>query len=119
MNDYDGLNLCAECGDAYTTGTLCHNCARQHAIDNDPMTDYDAIHYDPIYGYDDDDYYDDYEGDGPFEYRADDTIELDTTWKWRIYWVRFKLLHMRNTVIYKLRMKFDRKYRQRFDDIPF
>ena len=59
MNDYDGLNLCAECGDAYTTGTLCHNCARQRAIDNDPMTGYDAIHYDTMYGYDDDEYDDD------------------------------------------------------------
>jgi len=43
MSDYDGLHLCAECGDAYTTGTLCRSCAAQRAIDNDPMTDYVPI----------------------------------------------------------------------------
>ena len=31
----DQLNLCANCGDAYTLGRLCRSCAEQEAIDND------------------------------------------------------------------------------------
>lgn len=31
--DFDGLNLCETCGDAYTRGRLCTSCAQQKAID--------------------------------------------------------------------------------------
>lgn len=135
MNDYDGLNLCAECGDAYTTGTLCPNCARQRAIDNDPMTGYDAIHYDPVYGYDDDgddylDMYDDDDGE-PSEYidgywyGEDDTIELAPTLKWE--WFKFKLRlkyiwqWKLSHPVHRLRMKYDKRYRDNYwtDVIPF
>jgi len=35
MSDtYDGLHLCKDCGDAYTTGDYCTNCAHQRMIDN-------------------------------------------------------------------------------------
>lgn len=130
MNDYDGLNLCAECGDAYTTGTLCHNCARQRAIDNDPMTGYDAIHYDTMYGYDDDEYDDDeplyrsyaddfafpdtyyddddaddyldmYEDDGYSPYEYDDDETIDLLPSWRWKWYKFKS-KMRYLWVWKL-----------------
>lgn len=127
MNDYDGLNLCAECGDAYTTGTLCHNCARQHAIDNDPMTGYDAIHYDPVYGYDDDDYLDMYEDDiwYLYEYDDDDTIDLSPTWKWKVLQLRLKLKYIwqwkLSHPVHRLRMKYDKRYRDNYwnNVIPF
>lgn len=138
MNDYDGLNLCAECGDAYTTGTLCHNCARQRAIDNDPMTGYDAIHYDPMYGYDDDEYDDDeplyrsYADDFAFPdtyYDDGDTMELTIkgklellrmriAYRWRTFWElrSFRLKYR----IHKLRMRYDTHYATHYwDDIPF
>ena len=138
MNDYDGLNLCAECGDAYTTGTLCHNCARQRAIDNDPMAGYDAIHYDTMYGYDDDEYDDDeplyrsYADDFAFPdtyYDDDDTMELTIkgklellrmriAYRWRTFWeLRSSRLKYR---IHKLRMRYDTHYATHYwDDIPF
>jgi len=34
MSDYDGLHVCEVCGDAYTTGRLCTNCAHQKMIDD-------------------------------------------------------------------------------------
>lgn len=34
-NVFDGLHLCENCHDAYTTGRLCVNCAQQEAIDRD------------------------------------------------------------------------------------
>jgi len=36
MSDYDGLHLCLDCGDAYTTGDYCTSCAHQRMIDSDP-----------------------------------------------------------------------------------
>jgi len=134
MNDYDGLNLCAECGDAYTTGTLCHNCARQRAIDNDPMTGYDAIHYDPMYGYDDDDDDDGWvdeliEDEMYWQDDDDDTVELTAkgrfellrmriAYRWRTFWeLRSSRLKYR---IHKLRMRYDTHYATHYwDDIPF
>lgn len=118
MNDYDGLNLCAECGDAYTTGTLCHNCARQRAIDNDPMAGYDAIHYDTMYGYDDDEYDDD--GD-TMELTIKGKLELlrmRIAYRWRTFWeLRSSRLKYR---IHKLRMRYDTHYATHYwDDIPF
>lgn len=89
--DYDGLHLCAGCGDAYTTGKYCRSCAEQIAIDNDPMAGYDALHYDPVFGYDNDDEdygeeYIDMWQDMPYDeeyldgfldmYDEDDTVEL-------------------------------------------
>lgn len=134
MNDYDSLNLCAECGDAYTTGTLCHNCARQHAIDNDPMTEYDAIHYDPVYGYDDDD--DDGRGDydygGDYEtwqgdniYADDETIDLSPSWRWKWYKFKSKMRYLwdwkLSHPVHTLRMKYDKRYRDSYwnDVIPY
>ena len=134
MNDYDGLNLCAECGDAYTTGTLCHNCARQRAIDNDPMTGYDAIHYDTMYGYDDDEYDDDeplyrsYADDFAFPdtyYDDDETIDLLPPWRWKWYKFKSKMRYLwvwkLSLPVHALRMKYDKRYRDNYrtNGIPF
>ena len=36
-DDYDGLTLCPNCGDCYSTnGDLCRACREQEMIDNDP-----------------------------------------------------------------------------------
>jgi len=149
MNDYDGLNLCAACGDAYTTGTLCTSCAHQQMIDNaDLSMVYDALHYDPVYGYDDDDDFDaddfgvDYETwQGDNMYADDDTVEL--TWRgrsalrwWRVrQWVsdrqfsielagglrsyiRWRLFWIKRNWWHRWHMRFDASYRKRYDDIP-
>lgn len=135
--DYDGLNICAECGEAYTTGTICHNCARQHAIDNDPMEGYRPITdmmnslYDDGWDYrdfDDGDFYlDMYEDDigNPYEYDDDETIDLSPSWRWtwfkiktRVKWLwTWKLSHP----VHRLRMKYDKRYRDSYwnDVIPF
>lgn len=134
MNDYDGLNLCAECGDAYTTGTLCRACARQRAIDNDPMTGYDAIHYDPVYGYDDDDdYLDMYDDDNdePSEYidgywyGEEETIDLSPSWRWKWYKFKSKMRYLwdwkLSHPVHTLRMKYDKRYQDNYwnNVIPF
>lgn len=113
MNDYDGLHLCEICEDAYTTGTLCTSCARQQMIDNADL----SMVYDALYEYDDEDEYSEYQ-DG-YWYDEDETIQLDTTWRWKLYVLRGKLRKWKFNAIHKLRMKFDQKYRQRYDDIPF
>lgn len=38
---YDGLRVCALCGDRYTRGDVCHVCAQQCAIDG--VSIHDAI----------------------------------------------------------------------------
>ena len=127
MNDYDGLNLCAECGDAYTTGTLCHNCARQRAIDNDePLYRSYADDFafpDTYYDDDDaDDYLDMYEDDGysPYEYDDDETIDLLPSWRWKWYKFKSKMRYLwiwkLSHPVHALRMKYDKRYR---DGIPF
>ena len=133
MNDYDGLNLCAECGDAYTHGTLCHNCARQHAIDNDPMYGYDDDGDDdePLYrSYADDfafpdTYYDDGDGYGPYEYDDDDTIDLAPSWRWKWFKLKTRLKYIwqwkLSHPIHNLRMKYDKRYYNDYwnSHIPF
>lgn len=121
MNDYDGLNLCAECGDAYTTGTLCRACAQQRAIDN--------------YQYDDDgddylDMYDDDDGE-PSEYidgywyGEDDTIDLSPSWLWNWFKLKLRLKYIwqwkLSHPVHRLRMKYDKRYRDHYwnDVIPF
>lgn len=31
--DWDGLNVCSQCGDQYTTDDICSSCSRQNWID--------------------------------------------------------------------------------------
>jgi len=129
MSDYDGINLCAKCGE-YTTGVLCRSCAEQESIDNDetePMPAYPAFQV-----YEDDDYYseDEYDYD---DYYSDDEYEYSDgydSWDyypltWRERW-HYNLTHPReylpalwNSIRYKLRYKFDKKYRNSIDEIPF
>lgn len=122
MNDYDGLNLCAECGDAYTTGTLCPNCARQRAIDNYQYDDDDGDDY--LDMYDDDDGEPSEYIDG-YWYGEDDTIDLSPAWRWNWFKLKLRLKHIwqwkLSHPVHCLRMKYDKRYRDHYwtDVIPF
>lgn len=95
------------------------------------MSDYDNEHYDPMYGYDDDngdDYLDMYDGDdgwSDIEYDDDGTIDLAPTLKWK--WFKFKLRlkyiwqWKLSHPVHRLRMKYDKRYRDHYwtDVVPF
>jgi len=125
MSDYDGIKLCAKCGE-YTLGALCRSCAEQESIDNEytaggydmAMREYDSLHYDPVYGYDDDD--DDYDYDdeyvGGFDYYP---LTWRERWHYNLTHPRQYLPALWKAIRYKLRYTFDKKYRDSIDEIPF
>lgn len=98
------------------------------------MSDYDNEHYDPMYGYDDDDddngddYLDMYDGDdgwSDIEYDDDGTIDLAPTLKWKWFKFKLRLKYIWQWKLYhpvhRLRMKYDKRYRDHYwnDVVPF
>lgn len=130
--EYDGIKLCEKCGE-YTTGRLCRSCAKQEMIDNDSMAGYDAIHYDPVYGYDDDDdddypWGDEFDHDNGRYYDDDELVTVKLTprarfYIWRTYIlpeymgrIRWRLWMLKYRVKGKL---FRLLHKSPYDEIPF
>lgn len=137
---FDGLNVCIVCGDAYTTGKYCTECARQIAIDNDPMTGYEPFPYiDPMNGQEYYDYYsdgydngDDYDGMFDDDWDSYDFIPISRLeqlsailenfrqYPWgTIKFLRYVVMLQVNRIEHRLRMRFDKPYRAMYDEIPF
>lgn len=86
----------------------------------DPSAVYDAIHYDPVYGYDDDD---DFDWDRPYydEYDYDDTWG-DGYYESEYSRLQFMLAKIRakwRKIKHDLKMRFSKRYRDSYEEIPF
>ena len=139
MSEWDDLKVCRVCGNAYTTGELCADCARQAAIDMGAFEDSDGVdhlEYLPDNGDEWDEYDDEY--DDPMSWDDYDgmvfvpigsdvyTNNLRGLILHAIaclpFRARYRYIQARMAIsrrVHKMRYRLDTEYRQRVDSLPF